>query len=163
MDNTSIITQVANPKEEESISSSQDKGKRHTHVICTLVFLYYLFIYLFMIVFYWRCSARRGFWAATVKAWERERDRERERERESIDGKPPLFSWSRGTLRARALSQPVNIQCLASGVRWNLFIFYWKTAAYFKCHTFCDVKKKCYFKETNLYGASWVYYRGRVL
>ncbi|MED6259880.1 hypothetical protein ATANTOWER_005402 [Ataeniobius toweri] len=27
MDNTSIITQVANPKEEESLSSSQDKGK----------------------------------------------------------------------------------------------------------------------------------------
>jgi len=29
MDNTSIITQVANPKEEESISSGQDKGKVH--------------------------------------------------------------------------------------------------------------------------------------
>lgn len=27
MDNTSIITQVANPKDEESVSSSQDKGK----------------------------------------------------------------------------------------------------------------------------------------
>lgn len=28
MDHTSIITQVSNPKEEEIISSSQEKGKR---------------------------------------------------------------------------------------------------------------------------------------
>ncbi len=37
MDNTSIITQVANPKEEESISSSQDKGKAHTNITHTVV------------------------------------------------------------------------------------------------------------------------------
>lgn len=35
MDNTSIITQVANPKDEESISSSQDKGKTHINVTHT--------------------------------------------------------------------------------------------------------------------------------
>lgn len=39
MDNTSIITQVANPKEDEIISSSQEKGERcsHTHTHTLLV------------------------------------------------------------------------------------------------------------------------------
>lgn len=40
MDNTSIITQVANPKEEESIASSPDKGKKQSNVNSILFYLY---------------------------------------------------------------------------------------------------------------------------
>lgn len=45
MDNTSIITQVANPKDEESISSSQDKGKEMAHAAhCLIVFWIFFFL-----------------------------------------------------------------------------------------------------------------------
>lgn len=45
MDNTSIITQVANPKEEESNSSSQDKGKSALPTVFIIIIISIFFVF----------------------------------------------------------------------------------------------------------------------
>lgn len=60
MDNTSIITQVANPKDEESISSSQDKGKEMAHAAHCWIVVFFYYAYFFF--FYCCCYSENGFY-----------------------------------------------------------------------------------------------------
>lgn len=62
MDNTSIITQVANPKDEESISSSQDKGKEMAHAAhCFIVFCFFFLIIPACVIFFIVVILRTAF------------------------------------------------------------------------------------------------------
>lgn len=81
MDNTSIITQVANPKEEESISSCPDKGKAHSmqHMCVNLTFAR---------IWFSLCSEDTGSGTCHCK--------------NSIDVKSPLCSWSWNPFRSAA-------------------------------------------------------------